>query len=202
MTRHVRAGLILIVGLTSLGESRAAPPGPATNGPEICDFSVEAGGKSGMVLLRWTGGTPPFIVMRSDRESFSNDADLVMVESRAPNRLVGVSERTGTRYPYWYQAFDRNSVPQAFSVKPLKFKKGQTVTVRGIGFSKDCAQNRVLVAGTAADDVRGCSGSGLKFRAPSDADASAITFEGPHGNGGVGDQQRCKGVLQHPLTWE
>jgi hypothetical protein len=202
MKRIVRAVVILFAEVVASGHDRVAPPDPGTDSSEICNLSVQALDDHGLVLLTWSGGTPPFVVMRSDRGSFSEGADLTLVESRVSTRQFVIPERPGLRYHYWYQVFDRNSVPEAFSVKPATFKKEQRVSVRGIGFSKDCAQNRVLVAGIVAGEIRGCSENGLKFRAPADSNASTVSFVGPNGNGSVGDQQRCKGALQHPLTWQ
>jgi len=169
--------------------------------PQVCDLSVRADMKSGIVWVVWNGGTPPYVVVRSNQAALSEQSDVRIVESRLTSRALGIPERLSDRYPYRYQVYDASAVPEAISVKPARFKKGQVVALRGFGFAKDCALNRVTVAGLPAEEVSGCSQHGLKFRAPADADASGIAIHGPSGDGGAGDQQRCNGVIRRPQTW-
>jgi hypothetical protein len=170
--------------------------------PEICDIAVRADLKQGSVLLTWKGGTSPFMVVRSKEATLSDKSDVTIIESSVQTRALSIPEHPGLRYPYWYQVFDANAAPEAFSVKPAAFTKGQLITLRGVGFSNDCALNRVTVGGFLAEDVRDCSRNGLKFRAPVDSGASGIRIQAPAGDGGVGDQQRCKGSIRHPQTWQ
>ena len=169
--------------------------------PEVCDLAVRAELKRGDVFVTWKGGTPPFMVVRSNEAMLSDKSDVRIIESNLDTRILIIPEHPGLRYPYWYQVFDSNAVPEAFSVKPAIFAKGQTITLRGVGFSENCALNQVTVGGIAAEDVRGCSRNGLKFRAPVNSEASHIGIQGPRGNGGVGDQQRCNGAIRHPQSW-
>jgi len=169
--------------------------------PEVCDLAVSAELKRGSVIVTWKGGTPPFVVVRSKEATLSDKGDVVIIESNLDTRTLVIPEHPGLRDPYWYQVFDSNAVPEAITVKPALFTKGQTISLRGVGFSKDCALNKVTVGGVPAEDVRDCSRNGLKFRAPVSSEASQIRVQGPTGNGGVSDQQRCNGEIRHPQSW-
>jgi hypothetical protein len=47
---------------------------PVSRPPAICDVKVTTVGTDG-VLLRWKGGTPPFVVLRSDAADFTAARD-------------------------------------------------------------------------------------------------------------------------------
>ena len=57
-------GLAMAAWTLAYAESRI----PLSVPPEICDLDVVANHETGDVRVSWSGGTPPFIVVRSDTE--------------------------------------------------------------------------------------------------------------------------------------
>jgi hypothetical protein len=48
---------------------------PVARPPAICELTVTNAGAD-VVLLRWKGGTPPFVILRSDAADFTTAGDV------------------------------------------------------------------------------------------------------------------------------
>mgnify|MGYP007017458779 FL=1 len=58
---------------------------PVARPPAICGLKVTAAGADG-VLLRWTGGTPPFVVLRSEAADFTAARDVRVLAAGVASR--------------------------------------------------------------------------------------------------------------------
>ena len=146
---------------------RAESPEPTNVPPQVGPLSVVADDESGDVALEWSGGTPPFAVVRADHQCF-RDAEHVWVLGSgltARNFVDSGGFRLGKRM--YYQVYDANSVPEAHWVSPDGGLPGEEITVRGAGFDSNCSKNSVYIAGVAARVVE-CSFIHLVFVVPED----------------------------------
>jgi len=91
----------------------AQPAGGAK--PEICDVAVALDRKSGEVTVTWSGGTPPFQVIRGDAPRFDRATELDWLADRATQRrhVDAKPRKPGRRY--YYQVYDYNSARELFS---------------------------------------------------------------------------------------
>jgi hypothetical protein len=170
--------------------------------PEICDLVVTADPSNGDVTILWSGGTPPFVLVRGDARSFLEAKSIEFLSMNVTDRRYkdrGAS-RAGRRY--FYQVYDHRSPPEVMSLVPGEFHDGDVVRVRGIGFSRDCSENTVVLPGAVEVQPRGkCEFTGFEFAVPRGAVSGNVMFASPNGNCLLGDCQQCRGVLRRPATW-
>lgn len=106
---------LAVVSLLALGfHAYAQQTGPSVF-PEICDVAVMLDSKSADPVVIWSGGTPPFLIVRADAPRFDSAAELLYLAD-------GVSQRrhldTKARKPdrrYYYQVYDYHSAREIFS---------------------------------------------------------------------------------------
>jgi hypothetical protein len=92
-----------------------AQPGPGVKAPEICDLEVTLDSESGSVVVTWSGGTSPFLIVRGDAPRFDRAAQLDWIAERAMgHRHVDSSARKPGRR-YYYQVYDNFSARELFS---------------------------------------------------------------------------------------
>jgi hypothetical protein len=112
------------------------------------------------------------------------------------------SLRKGRRF--YYQVYDRNSIPEVFTMTPADLHERDVATVRGVGFTSKCAANSVVFDGGLEVHPTGkCTFTGFQFTVPPHAVSGSLMFVSPNGVGGFGDHQsyRCDGMPRHPTTW-
>lgn len=203
--RWPRAALgILLVGVVRR-ETLRAEEQPAVNlPPEICELSVKADPGSGDALLSWSGGTPPFVVVRGDAGSLDEATKVEYLSMNVAGRRFLDSGALRKGHRFYYQVYDHNSVPEVFTMTPDDPHEGDVATIRGIGFSRDCARNIVVFDGGLEVRPRGkCDFTGFQFTIPLGAVSGSLMFVSPNGVGGFGDHQsyRCDGMPRSPATW-
>jgi len=198
------AGGALLLGVAIAGPADAEEQ-PATNlPPEICDLVVEVERASGNVTVTWSGGTPPFILVRGDVRNLAEatKVEYLSMDTSARRFVDPGAFSRGRRF--YYQVYDHNSVPEVFTMTPDDLREGGAVTVRGVGFSGDCATNTVVFEGGIEVRPNGkCSFIGFQFTVPPKVVSGSIMFVSPNGVGGFGDHQsyRCDGISRRPATW-
>ena len=100
----LRPPIVLCALLLALG-ARAAP--------EICDVAVTLDPASGAVVT-WSGGTPPFLIVRGNAARFDRASELNYIERIREHRYVDSSVRQSDRR-YYYQVYDNFSARELFS---------------------------------------------------------------------------------------
>jgi len=81
--------------------------------PEICDVAVTFDPAAGAVVT-WSGGTPPFLIVRGNAARFDQASDLHYIERIQDRRYVDSSVRQPDRR-YYYQVYDNFSAREIFS---------------------------------------------------------------------------------------
>jgi hypothetical protein len=90
-----------------------AQPGPPGK-PEICDVAAALDPGSGKVTVTWSGGTPPFQVLRADAARFDRASRLDWLADRAMARHhVDATPRRPDQH-YYYQVYDYYSALELF----------------------------------------------------------------------------------------
>jgi len=114
--RHAAGGLRLLVLAAALGSCALAHAQPgAGSKPEICDVAVALEPGSGEVTVTWSGGTPPFQVIRGDVPRFDRATELDWLADRAMERRHVDSKARKPGRRYYYQVYDYNSARELFS---------------------------------------------------------------------------------------
>ena len=107
--------LILLSCPFSTGGSRAdeiAVPLP----PQICNLSVVRDTNSDDVILTWSGGTPPFEVIRADGPCFGKANELRYLSHKVPGHRYVDHHAQRAKRRLWYQVYDDNSGAQIWSI--------------------------------------------------------------------------------------
>jgi hypothetical protein len=87
----------------------------AAKPPEICDLAVARDAGAESVTVTWSGGTPPFLVIRGDAPRFDRAIELDYLAERVmDHRYVDTRARQPGR-SYYYQVYDFNSARELFS---------------------------------------------------------------------------------------
>lgn len=102
----------------------AASRTPINVPPEICDLVVVADHETGDVRVSWSGGTPPFIVVRSDTEDLRLATRLDVVAPAARVSEFVDPRAFLARRRLFYQVYDRNSLPDIFGFSPEGWRSG------------------------------------------------------------------------------
>ena len=140
--RHVLLVLLSLQVANHQGLSRADEvPDYSPKPPEICNLSVSRQAGSGNVLVTWSGGTPPFLIIRADAECFGRSSELTYLSSTiTTHRFVDVrASKSGKRF--WYNVFDANSDTELYSIGPSEPDDGKmprTIHPNGDG---DCGDS-------------------------------------------------------------
>jgi hypothetical protein len=176
---------------------------PTNIPPEICDLAVAADQEPGDVVVTWSGGTPPFTIVRSDAEDLATATRLeVVAQNQRTSRFVdrGAS-RAGNRS--YYQVYDVNSVPVVFGLSPDGGLPGSKITVRGVALRSDCDELTVRIAGHDVPTKFDCSFTGFSFKVPVDAFTGSVIVATPAGATVVGaeEAETCKGEPRRPRSW-
>ena len=167
--------------------------------PEIGPLIVAADSGSGDVTLKWSGGTPPFTVVRADDPCFRDAEHVWLLGSglQVSEYVDSGALRLGKRLHY--QVYDVNSTPEAHWSHPDGGTPGDEITIRGAGFDVDCSKNEVYIAGREARVVE-CSFIHLVFVVPTDSITGFVTVATPTGAALVGDP--ClEGESRPSATW-
>ena len=173
---------------------------PIARPPAICEIKVTTAGTDG-VLLRWKGGTPPFVVLRSDAADFTATRDTRILAAGVTIREY--RDRIGRGERYWYQVMDRHSPPLLFRTEPNDPHEGELVTIRGAGFNPDCKGNHLIIEGTMdAAPLQRCTSSSVSFQVPLHSvsgDVEVMTDRGPGLFGSA--LEDCEGIPRDAVTW-
>jgi len=111
-----------------------------SRGPEICKLSVTVDPRSGDVIIRWSGGTLPFDLVRADAACFGKASELrYLVEGVRAHQYVDVgASKSGRRY--WYQVFDKNSPTEIYYMGPAVPKDSDPKVIHPDG-NGDCGDS-------------------------------------------------------------
>src|SRR5262245_1785885 len=110
------AFLILPVSMGMIEPSFTSSEVVGSPPPEICALSVTRDARSGSAVITWSGGTPPFEVLRADASCFGKASEIkVLASSISGHRYVDVGVLRMKRR-FWYQIYDSNSGPIIWSV--------------------------------------------------------------------------------------
>jgi hypothetical protein len=83
--------------------------------PEICDLAVARDAAAESVTVTWSGGTPPFLVIRGDGPRFDRAKELDWLAERVmAHRYLDARPRASGEH-YYYQVYDFNSARELFS---------------------------------------------------------------------------------------
>jgi len=174
--------------------------------PEICDLTVAADRETGDVTVAWSGGTAPFILVRSGARDLRDSTRFEVVASglRSTKFVDHLAYRAGRRL--CYQIFDRNSVPEVFGFSPDGGVPGTEIRVRGVGFRSDCAKITVQAGGVEVPVKLDCGFLGFTFKVPVNSMTGSLIVATPAGAALAGDQGEdmqpmCKGVPRKPRSW-
>jgi len=173
---------------------------PIVRPPAICGLKVTSAGTDA-VLLRWTGGTPPFVVLRSDASDFTAARDVrVLAAGVAPREY---RDRFGPEKRYWYQVMDRHSPPLLFRIEPDDPHEGALVTIYGAGFDAKCGGNHLIMAGEMdAAPLQHCTSSSVSFKVPLHAGSGELGVMTDRGLGVFGSTlEDCDGIPREAATW-
>jgi len=105
--------LLLALGLyRPLSADEVAVP----HAPEICDLVVIRDSKSNTAIINWSGGTPPFSIVRGDAPRFDQAGEIKHLADGISIRRYVDSGALKSGRRYWYQVYDDNSAPEVYSV--------------------------------------------------------------------------------------
>jgi hypothetical protein len=170
--------------------------------PDICYVVAALDTGTGDVTISWSGGTAPFTVVRANARDFREATDVEVIASDVSRGFTDRrAARSATRW--WYQVFDRNSMPEIYGVTPDAAHVGEAVTVEGAGFSPNCDQNLVQFGGRDVPSTRDCSFTRLTFTIPGDSVSGYVVVVAP-GGAAVADmepRQYCDGEPRLPVSW-
>jgi len=107
--------LLLLLAAAVGGCAQAPVQPPAGAKPEICDVAVARDPRSGEVTVTWSGGTPPFQVIRGDAPRFDRAREVDWLAERATERRLIDSRAREPDQRYYYQVYDFNSSRELFS---------------------------------------------------------------------------------------
>ena len=194
---HCRLAWIVFLLMPVLAQAES--PEPTNVPPQVGPLGLDTDDKSGDVALEWTGGTPPFAVVRADHQCFRDAEHVWLLGSglRTRNFMDSGVLRLGEQM--YYQVYDANSVLEAHWVSPDGGLPGREITVRGAGFDSDCSKNSVYIAGVAARVVE-CSFIHLVFVVPEDLITGSVMVASPTGATLVGGS--CTELSRKSVTWE
>ena len=173
---------------------------PVARPPAICGLKVTAAGADG-VLLRWTGGTPPFVVLRSEAADFTAARDVRVLAAGVASREY--RDRVGRGQRYWYQVMDRHSPPLLFRIEPDAPHEGELVTIHGAGFDVNCKRNHLIMEGTMdVAPLQDCTSSSVSFKVPLHAVSGELEVMTGRGLGVFGSAlEDCEGIPREAVTW-
>jgi hypothetical protein len=134
------AVLILLTGLGSALGTHAdeiVVPLP----PQICNLSVSRDPNSDDVIVRWSGGTPPFSVVRSDGPCFGKANEIKYLSDKISGHRYIDRHAQRAKRRFWYQVYDDNSGTQVFSIGPAEPERGDPTVIHPNGFG-DCGDSQ------------------------------------------------------------
>ena len=173
---------------------------PVPRPPAICGLTVVAVG-SGAIVLRWEGGTPPFLVLRGDDEDFTAAKDVRLLASDVAAREFRDRAEGGQRY--WYQVADRHSPPLLFRTDPRAPHDGDLVTIHGVGFATNCRDNHLILGGQMdAAPLQNCTLTSVQFKVPLHVISDEPMVMTGRGLGRFGSVlEDCEGIPRGAVTW-
>ena len=203
-TRQERAGpkggaiAVLCTALTAAAVS--ATEIPVARPPAICGVTATVL-DSGEIVLRWEGGTPPFLVLRGDDEDFTAAREVRLLASDVAAREFRDRVEGGRRY--WYQVADRNSPPLLFRTDPSDPHEGDLVTIHGVGFDSNCRNNHLILGGRMdAVPLQNCTFTSVQFEVPLHVISDEPMVMTGRGLGRFGfDLEDCNGIPKGAVTW-
>ena len=119
--------LLLALVRGSSGPDRADQIPVKPPGPEICNLLVTRDAAS--VIVTWSGGTPPFSIMRADGPCFGSANELTYLSEHVSGRRYVDHQVLSVKRRFWYQVFDRNSAVYVFSISSGEPKEHDPRTI-------------------------------------------------------------------------
>jgi hypothetical protein len=190
-------------GLVLLSPVYAESPEPKDVPPDICDVAAVADQGTGDVIVSWSGGTPPFTVVRSDAADFRKAALVDVVASGIPSRRFVDRKAFDPDERLYYQVYDPTSPPDVFGFSPDGGLPGAEIRVRGVGFPSNCDEIVLQAGGVEVPIKLDCSFTGFVFKVPQNAVTGHLLVGTPAGvaDAGLDQEMYCNGTPRHPVTW-
>ena len=202
--RIILRGLQLgLAFLTALMPAQAETTEPSNVPPEICDLVVTADRGTGDVVVNWSGGTPPFVVVRSNADDLRLAQRLEVVTASSRSRRVVDHDVLASGRRLFYQVYDHNSQPQVFGFSPDGGLPGAEIRVRGVGFPSDCGKIKVMAGGVDVPEKLDCGFLGFTFRVPVNGMTGYLLVATPAGATVAGAQSEptCNGKPRRARSW-
>lgn len=190
-----------VTGMLLTSASGETPVPKGTPLPEICNIQVALADTSWNVIVSWTGGTPPFVVMRGTADDFTQADSVEVIATDLFEREYSDHNAAKDGTHYYYLVYGENSVPEIFSIVPNGGRPGQPITIRGAAFSDDCTENSVYFAGKSARITEDCRFDRIVFAVPEDAVTGYVVVSSPGGAGFPGHHNYCRGHKLSPRSW-
>jgi hypothetical protein len=189
--------------LVFFGAAKGDSSEPVHVPPVVCHMTVDADRSTADVTITWSGGTPPFTLVRGNTDHFSKATRLEVLSSRLHSRRFVDRGAFVPGKRFYYQVYDHNSQPEVFEFTPDGGLPGAVITVRGVAFAPDCSKMTVLMAGTKAEEKLDCTFTSFKFKVPKNAVTGSLIVATPAGATVPGTDQGdyCNGVRRQPTSW-
>lgn len=173
---------------------------PVARPPAICGVTVTAVG-SDAIVIRWEGGTPPFLVLRGDDGDFTAAKEVRLLASDVAVREF--RDRVEGARRYWYQVADQNSPPLLFRTDPSDPHEGEVVTIHGAGFDSNCRNNHLILGGQMdVAPLQNCTFTSVEFKVPLHVISDEPMVMTERGLGRFGSiLEDCEGIPREAVTW-
>ena len=201
--RALKNTLLWVLTVVFFTLLRAETRVPTKLPPEICNLGVTVEQRSGNAVITWSGGTPPFTVIRADKEDLAFAKRIEVIASAVRSRRFTDPRALLTRRKSYYQVYDSNSIPRLLEISPDAGLPGTEIRVHGVGFPSDCRKITVELAGVKAETKSNCSFTGFTFKVPLDAITGSIIVATPAGVADTDSEETefCKGTPRLPRSW-
>ena len=157
-------------------------------------------------MVSWSGGYPPFLVMRSEAAEILDGVrlDWFAVDTEDRRFLDRTAATSDQRY--YYRVYSKNSPPRVFAMQPAAPRSRDTVTLYGVGFGTECEDNHVMFISSPWIDVsvvEPCEPMQLGFSIPAVTGVGRIMVITPTGACEIGDADDHGSCFDHPppKTW-
>jgi hypothetical protein len=171
---------------------------PVPTADPIRDLSVSVAESSHDITLHWSGGSPPFTIVRGDSACFRDAERIWLVAENVDDRHFVDRRAQSIGARLYYRVFDKNSPPEAHWIVQPDSRRGRRAEIRGVAFDRNCARNAVYIDGVPAE-VIDCNFIQLVVLAPQDRASGKVVVETSAGADVVGAE--CVGVASHARTW-
>ena len=167
--------------------------------PEVSTLTVNKDVPNGAVVLNWTDGTSSFAVERSENANFLAPTNLVYVTRSAFGGPISDAVLNDGK-TYFYLVSDAYSRTEVYSVAAASATayEGQTLTIDGVGFASNCADDTVFFDGGVEGAITSCSETQIVAAIPTPAISGRIVVSTPNGTSKARRQNYAIGLASNP----